>query len=190
MTTASKQQQKKQVSSSNDEQQQPQQKASKKVVNKEDVPAKKAEKTPKKSTLINLLRQFPSSHAIQDELHALISTTTSNSTPSSTSQSHNQRMSNNMKIVSDFAATVSKLFEELQQLINTNEVKSLLDFEETKNFISAAIISLNFGDRRLLSASVLAQVCFFAANLQFFVFVKCVALKKNGHSHALHFLVL
>ena len=186
MTTASKQQQKKQVSSSNDEQQQ---KASKKVVNK-DVPAKKAEKTPKKSTLINLLRQFPSSHAIQDELHALISTTTSNSTPSSTSQSHNQRMSNNMKIVSDFAATVSKLFEELQQLINTNEVKSLLDFEETKNFISAAIISLNFGDRRLLSASVLAQVCFFAANLQFFVFVKCVALKKNGHSHALHFLVL
>lgn len=187
MTTASKQQQKKQVSSSNDEQQQ--QKASKKVVNK-DVPAKKAEKTPKKSTLINLLRQFPSSHAIQDELHALISTTTSNSTPSSTSQSHNQRMSNNMKIVSDFAATVSKLFEELQQLINNNEVKSLLDFEETKNFISAAIISLNFGDRRLLSASVLAQVCFFAANLQFFVFVKCVALKKNGHSHALHFLVL
>jgi len=152
MTTASKQQQKKQVSSSNDEQQQ---KASKKVVNK-DVPAK-SEKTPKKSTLINLLRQFPSSHAIQDELHALISTTTSNSTPSSTSQSHNQRMSNNMKIVSDFAATVSKLFEELQQLINNNEVKSLLDFEETKNFISAAIISLNFGDRRLLSASVLAQ---------------------------------
>lgn len=182
MTTASKQQQKKQVSSSNDEQQQ--QKASKKVVNK-DVPAKKAEKTPKKSTLINLLRQFPSSHAIQDELHALISTTTSNSTPSSTSQSHNQRMSNNMKIVSDFAATVSKLFEELQQLINNNEVKSLLDFEETKNFISAAIISLNFGDRRLLSASVLAQVRFFCRQFTIFCFCQmcCAQKKMDTHTH-------
>ena len=60
-------------------------------------------------------------------------------------------------VVSEFAdMTVAKWFEELRAVISGNGVPSLFDFEDvTKSFISAAVISLNYADRRPSSVCAL-----------------------------------